>query len=109
MAYDEGHAEILRELLTDHHGIVEKKMFGGLCFMKNGNMFCGVHKGGGMFRVGKENEAAALEVPGVDPLSFTGRKMGGMVDISEETICDEAALRTLIALADTFVGKMPAK
>jgi len=109
MAYDEGHAEILRELLRDHSGISERKMFGGLCFMQNGNMLCGVHKDGGMFRVGKANEAAALDVPGVDPLSFTGRKMGGMVDISEETIADEQALQALLALADTFVGKMPAK
>jgi len=109
MAFDEGHAEILRELLRDHNGISERKMFGGLCFMQNGNMLCGVHKDGGMFRVGKANETAALDVPGVDPLSFTGRKMGGMVDISEETIADAQALQALLALADTFVGKMPAK
>ena len=109
MAFDEGHAEILRELLSGHEGITERKMFGGLCFMQNGNMLCGVHKDGGMFRVGKANEGAALKVPGVDPLSFTGRKMGGMVDISEETIGDEAALKALLALADTFVGQMPAK
>lgn len=109
MAYDEGHAEILRDLLSDHEDVSERKMFGGLCFMLNGNMLCGVHKGGGMFRVGKKNEAAALLVPGVDPLSFTGKKMGGMVDISEETIADDAALKSLLALADTFVGQMPAK
>ncbi len=109
MAYDEGHAEILRELLSGHDGVSERKMFGGLCFMLNGNMLCGVHKDGGMFRVGKDNEAAALNVRGVDPLSFTGRKMGGMVDISEETIADDDALKALLALADTFVGQMPAK
>jgi TfoX/Sxy family transcriptional regulator of competence genes len=109
MAYDEGHAEILRELLSGYEGISERKMFGGLCFMLNGNMMCGVHKDGGMFRVGKDNEAAALNVCGVDPLSFTGRKMGGMVDISAETIADDEALATLLALADRFVGQMPPK
>ena len=109
MAYDEGHAQILRDMLSDYEGITERKMFGGLCFMQNGNMLCGVHKDGGMFRVGKANEAAALKVPGVDPLSFTGRKMGGMVDISEETLGSEDALRALLTLADTFVGQMPPK
>ena len=109
MAYDEGHAQILRDLLSQTDGITEKKMFGGLCFMQNGNMLCGVHKDGGMFRVGKENEEAALAVNGVDPLSFTGRKMGGMVDISEDTLGDENALLSLLSLADTFVGKMPSK
>jgi len=109
MAYDEGHAQILRDLLANSEGISERKMFGGLCFMQNGNMLCGVHKDGGMFRVGKENESAALQVNGVDPLSFTGRKMGGMVDISAETLADEAALAALLALADQFVGQMPPK
>ena len=109
MAYDEGHAQILRDLLSQTNGISEKKMFGGLCFMQNGNMLCGVHKDGGMFRVGKENEEAALAVNGVDPLSFTVRKMGGMVDISEDTLGDECALLSLLRLADKFVGKMPSK
>lgn len=109
MAYDEGHAQILRDLLASIEGISERKMFGGLCFMQNGNMLCGVHKGGGMFRVGKANEAAALEVNGVDPLSFTGRKMGGMVDISADTLADETALAALLSLADSFVGQMPHK
>jgi len=109
MAYDEGHAEIMRELLTDIDGISERKMFGGLCFMQNGNMLCGVHKEGGMFRVGKANEEAALEVNGVDPLSFTGRKMGGMVDISDNTFADEEALRALLKLSNSFVGQMPPK
>lgn len=109
MAYDEGHAQILRDLLVQTDGITEKKMFGGLCFLQNGNMLCGVHKDGGMFRVGKVNEEAALAVNGVDPLSFTGRKMGGMVDISEDTLADESALNELLRLADRFVGKMPPK
>jgi len=41
MAYDEGHAEILRDHLASLPGVIEKRMFGGLCFMLNGNMLCG--------------------------------------------------------------------
>ena len=69
MAYDEGLAQRVREALAHRPDLTERKMFGGLCFMLNGNMLCGVHKGGGMFRVGKDNEAAALELPGVAPLN----------------------------------------
>ena len=109
MAYSEEHAQIFRDALADVSGITEKKMFGGLYFMLNGNMLCGVHKGGGMARVGKDNEAPALELEGVEPLSFTGRRMGGMVDVSEEAI-EHAGIRdAVLTLAREFVESLPAK
>ncbi len=109
MAYSEKNAGILRDELAQLDGLSEKRMFGGLCFMLNGNMLCGVHQEGGMARVGKANEAAALEIDGIDPLSFTGRKMGGMVDLSEAAIEDEATLRKVLALAREFVESLPPK
>ena len=42
MAYDEGLAHRIRELTEDDPTVVEKKMFGGLCFLVSGNMCCGV-------------------------------------------------------------------
>lgn len=86
MSFDEKHAQVFRKALSGLDGITEKRMFGGLCFLLNGNMLCGVHKDGGMARVGKDNEADALEIDGVDPLSFTGRPMGGMVEMTEAAI-----------------------
>ena len=65
MACSEELAQLLRDALSNVAGITEKKMFGGLCFMLNGHMLCGVHKDGGMARVGKDNEAAALEIDSV--------------------------------------------
>ncbi|WP_127112137.1 TfoX/Sxy family protein [Shimia sediminis] len=109
MAYDQGLATILRDDLTDTAGVIEKKMFGGLCFMLNGNMLCGVHKGGGMFRVGKTNEAAALAIPGVSPLAFTGKKMGGMLDVDQDLMADDTRRAQVLALAMNFVGALPAK
>jgi TfoX/Sxy family transcriptional regulator of competence genes len=109
LAYDEGMAQIMRDALTDTGGVAEKNMFGGICFMLNGNMLCGVHKGGGMFRVGKDNEAAALAVKGAGPLTFTKRKMGGMVDVTDEAIEGDASRDRLMALALDFVGGLPAK
>ncbi len=109
MAYDEGIAQIMRDALTDTFGIDEKKMFGGIAFMLNGNMLCGVHSGGGMFRVGKTNEAAALGIEGAGPLAFTKRKMGGMVDVTDEAIANDDSRDQLMALAMDFVGGLPAK
>ena len=109
MAYHEEYAGILRDELATLEGVTEKRMFGGLCFMLNGNMLCGVDKNGGMARVGKDHEAEALKLPGIEPLSFTGRKMGGMVDINPEAIEDEATLRAVLKLALEFVGALPGK
>ena len=109
MAFNEGHAVILRDALSDLSGITEKQMFGGLCFLLNGNMLCGVHKDGGMARVGKDNEAAALELPGVAPLSFTGRKMGGLVEMDDAAVEDAATLEAVLDLAQEFVSPMPPK
>ncbi len=109
MAYDEGLAEILRGDLADEDGVTEKKMFGGLCFMLNGNMLCGVHKGGGMFRVGKDNHARALQIDGAQEMAFTGRPMGGMVDVSDAAMADDARRAQLMALARDFVDGLPAK
>ena len=109
MAYDEGTAEVLRGALGDLDHVTEKKMFGGLCFLHRGNMLCGVHKGGGMARVGKDNEAAALEIDGVSPMAFTGRRMGGMVDFDDDVVEDGARLAKVLRLARDFVTALPPK
>ena len=109
MAYDEGLAELMRSDLADEPGVTEKKMFGGLCFLKDGNMICGVHRSGGMARVGKLREAEALQLSGIAPLSFTGRKMGGMVDVPEEVLADDARRAEIVALALDYARSLPPK
>lgn len=109
MAYDEGHLTLLRDDLIDETGIAEKKMFGGICFMLNGNMLCGVHKGGGMFRVGKDLEADALAIVGAREMTFTKRPMPGFIDVDEDLLADDARRGQMLALAKTYVGAMPAK
>lgn len=109
MAYDEGLAQLLRDDLAEWDGITEKRMFGGIAFLLNGNMLCGVHQGGAMYRVGKENEAEAMAIPGAGPMTFTGRKMGGMVDVSDEALADDARRSGWLRLARNFVDAMPPK
>ena len=107
MAYDEGLAELLRSDLAEETSVEEKRMFGGLCFMLKGHMLCGVHKGGGMFRVGKARADEARAIAGVSEMAFTGRKMGGLVDVSDEALCDDIRRGQLMALARANVDSLP--
>ena len=114
MAYDEGLAQIFEDDLASRKNIIQKKMFGGLCFMHRGHMLCGAHKDKtgkdmAMFRVGPDNYAAALALPGVDELSFTGRPMKGMVETQASIFEDDELRGKLIAMALEFTGGLPAK
>lgn len=109
MAYDERLATTLQDDLQFRPDVSERKMFGGLCFMLSGNMLCGVHSGGAMFRVGKEREAEALALPGVSPLAFTGRRMGGLVDVNDAAFYDANLRKQLLSLAFSFVAALPPK
>ena len=109
MAYDDGLAAMMRDDLADHPGITEKKMFGGLCFLMHGNMVCGVHSGGAMFRVGKPREAEAMAIQGAGPMTFTGRKMGGMIDVSDEALSDDARREQWVAMSIAHAASLPPK
>lgn len=108
MAYDEGLAQIMRDDLVAEP-YAEKKMFGGLAFLLGGHMVCGIHKGGAMFRVGKQGYDQALAVPGVSPMMFTGKPMAGMVDCSDEACVDDQRRGRLMALALQVVRALPPK
>jgi len=108
MAWDEGLAQLMRDDLAGEP-VVEKKMFGGLCFLLNGHMVCGIHKGGAMFRVGKPNEASALAVEGAAPMMFTGRPMSGMIDFSDDATADDTRRGKVMAMALSFVRALPPK
>lgn len=99
MAFDEGLAELMRGDLADLGRVEEKRMFGGLCFMLDGHMVCGVHKGGGMYRVGKAREAGALGLDGVTEMAFTRRKISGLVDVTDAALGDDRTRARLMALA----------
>lgn len=85
MAHDEGLAQRIRELLVDYeHILVEKKMFGGLSFMLQGNFACGLTKDDLVVRVGPEQYEEALAHPHAREMDFTGRPMKGWVYINPE-------------------------
>ena len=79
MAYDEQLAERVRKALARRRNITEKKMFGGLSFLQNGKMLCGVLKDLLVVRLGPEEAGELLKKPHVRPMDFTGRAMKGFL------------------------------
>jgi hypothetical protein len=98
----------LRKAFAGRRNIAEKKMYGGVCFLLRGNMLCGMGEDKCMFRVGTEQDAAALKRPGAKPMDITGRFMNGFVWV-DPARCDSRALKRWIAMADAYVGALPAK
>lgn len=86
----------------------EKRMFGGVCFLLRGNMLCGTSSEGYMFRVDPARHGEAARLPGAKPLVMNKRTMQGFFWV-EPTACDGRALRRWLALAQDYVGKLPAK
>ncbi len=109
MAYDEGLAERVREVLADNPKIREKKMFGGLVFMLNGNMACGLIKEELMVRVGPDTYEEVLSKPHARKMEFTGRPMKGFITVEAEGLEDDKILKTWIIQGLDYAGSLPAK
>ena len=82
MVYDETLANRLRKQLGRQKGVTEKKMFGGLSFLLNGKMCCGVLKDILVVRVNPKESDKLLNEPNVRPMDFTGRPMKGFLYVS---------------------------
>ena len=98
----------MRDVLADDPGLSERKMFGGLAFMLDGNMCCGIVGDRLMLRLGAELAENALERPNVHPMDFTGRPMTGMVYIAPESLRGKA-LRSWVEQAVGFARTLPPK
>lgn len=109
MAYDEGLAQRIREVLGDQPGLTEKKMFGGVGFMIHGNMACGVHKDKLIVRVGSENHLDALARLHVLPFDLTGRPMEGWVMVAAEGYESDEALENWVNQGVNFALTLPEK
>jgi len=109
MAYDERLAQRIRSALRGNRSITEKKMFGGIAFLRKGLMFVGVSNSSLMARVGKENHADSLSRKHVREMDFTGRPMQGYVFVDAEGIQTEAQLRFWLERCERFVATLPPK
>jgi TfoX/Sxy family transcriptional regulator of competence genes len=84
MAYDEGLAERIRDVVSGHPALIEKKMFGGLGFIVQGNMACGVVGDELMVRTGPDQTDEALQEPHTRLFDMSGRPMKGWVLVAPE-------------------------
>jgi hypothetical protein len=106
MPYDEPLAERIQALLGKRRGVTEKRMFGGLAFMLDGNMWCGVMK---VLRLGPEGVQAALKQAHTEPMDFTGKPMKSMVYVQPEGYESDADLARWVETAVRFAKTLPPK
>jgi TfoX/Sxy family transcriptional regulator of competence genes len=100
MAYNEKLADSVREIIAlTHSNVVEKAMFGGLCFMVNDKMCIGVEKERLMVRLDPAKYDEAMEKEGCNPMDFTGRIMKGYVFVDIDALNTNKKLGYWVALA----------
>ena len=108
MAFDESLAARIRETLARRRGVEEKKMFGCVCFLLNGNALAGVWKDRLIARLGPDEGEAALLEPHVRQFDITGKPMRNWIAVEPEGVEDDDQLKDWIERALTFVKALPA-
>src|SRR5262250_3581143 len=106
MAFSEALVERIRQALARKRGVEEKKMFGGVGFLLNGNMLVGVWKDSLIVRLGPEEGDEALKETHVSEFNITGRAMKGWVLVAPEGV-EKDQLSGWVQRAVMFVGKLP--
>jgi TfoX/Sxy family transcriptional regulator of competence genes len=109
MAYDEKLAERVRAKLKTTRGMVEKKMFGGVGFLVNGNIACGVNQQDLIVQLSDEEFAASLEQTPMRVFDMTGKPMKGWFRVSAQGTATDKALRGWIEKGVAFARSLPAK
>jgi TfoX/Sxy family transcriptional regulator of competence genes len=110
MAYDEDLANRLRELLADHEGITEKKMFGGLAFLLHGHMSVSASGQGGLLaRVDPGETEAMLKKPHVSLMEMRGRSMDGWLRVAPEGVKTKRQLEPWVKRSVAYVETLPPK
>jgi len=109
MAFDEQLANSVRKQLGRKAGLVEKKMFGGLAFLIDGNMSVGVHGNELIVRVVPESTDATLKEPGARVFDLTGRPMKGWLLVGGAGINDPASLTKWVRRGVDYASSLPKK
>lgn len=108
MAYDEQLADRVRAQLGDEPGLTERKMFGGIAWMLEGNMAVGLMKDGMLVRLGDGVEAA-LEEPHTSQPMMGERPMKGMVVVAPEGVETDEQLAAWVARGSDVARSLPPK
>ena len=109
MAFDEAHADRIRDLLGSRSEVSERRMFGGIAFMVAGNMAVGVVHDDLMVRIDPADAERALAEPHTRPMDFTGRPAKNMVYVDAEGTASDTDLAAWVDAGADFASSLPPK
>jgi TfoX/Sxy family transcriptional regulator of competence genes len=110
MAYDEALAARIRELVSGERGVSEKKMFGGLAFLVDGNMSVAASgQGGVLVRVDPDESDALTKKPGVAPMEMRGRSMAGWLRVDADAVRTKQQLAAWVKRGVGYARSLPPK
>src|ERR1700753_1974463 len=110
MAYDEDLANRVRELLGPIRGVDEKRMFGGLAFLINGNMSVAVSgQGGLMVRVPPDETDKLVQRAHVSPMEMAGRESRGWLRVDTDGVQTKRQLQSWVTRGVGYARDLPAK
>ena len=109
MAYDETLADRIRDTLAQIPGFTERRMFGGVGYMLNGNMACGVNGSDLIVRVGPERYEEFLALPITKPFDMTGRPMRGWITVSDDNLDNDSDLEHWVRQGTKYARTLPPK
>jgi TfoX/Sxy family transcriptional regulator of competence genes len=110
VAYDEDLAERIRERVADEDGLTEKRMFGGLAFLINGNMAVSASgQGGMMLRVDPAQTDELVQAPHARRFEMRGREMDGWLRVDPAAIATESDLARWVGIGVAYARSLPPK
>jgi TfoX N-terminal domain len=107
MAFDDRLAARIRSQLGKKKGLTEKKMFGGIGFLLNGNIACAVRKDEMLVRVVPGETDAALRKK--HTRLFGTRPMKGWILVAPEGLKTEKTLAKWIETGVDYAASLPPK
>ena len=110
MPYDQSLADRIRELVAATPGVTERKMFGGLAFLVNGNMAIAASGEGGLLvRVSPEESDELEATTKAETAVMQGRRMRGWLRVPAEHVPSAEELRRWADLGTSYARSLPAK
>ena len=110
MAFDTELAGRVRELLGPLRGVDEKRMFGGLAFLINGNMSVAVSgQGVLMVRVPAEDTEKLLGRAHVSPMVMGGREVRGWIRVGSAGVKTTRQLTDWVTRGADYARGLPHK
>ena len=110
MAFDEALAERIRELVASEPGVAEKRMFGGLAFLIDGNMAVSASGQGGLLvRVDPAETDELVTEPHAERFEMGGRAMRGWLRVDSEGLRTLPELEQWVARGVAYAHSLPSK